>query len=159
MSLKLGGWGQSRAVAAEGPGSSTVERCLSLLAEGAAAGVPEMDAESYHAFRAKVTELAHRLPDRLPDEEKLALIGSILREFEGYRNGAETALREQLAAWRNLVTSLTGELFMSLAVDTASAEAAPLLQLVKRLTAKAEIDEWGERLDLFLHPLSIWQPG
>jgi GGDEF domain-containing protein len=152
MNLKqLGGWGQSPAV--DKPMSPTMERYLSLLVEGAAAGMPEMDAASYAAFRSKVEVLARRLPDRLPDEEKLALISSILREFEGYRNGAETALREQLAAWRNVVTSLFSELLAHLGVESDSAEAGPLLQRVKRLTMGAEIEDWRKRLELFLHPL------
>jgi len=92
--------------AKEEAAAPTVERFLTLLVEGAAAGVPEVEPEAYRGFRSKVEELARRLPDRLPDEEKLALIQSILREFTSYRNGAETALREQQAAIRSTVAAL-----------------------------------------------------
>lgn len=155
MNLKqLGGWGQSRS---SGNGElvlPTADRCLTLLVDGAAAGVPEMDAAKYRAFRSKVDELARRLPDRLPDEEKLALIATILREFESYRNGAETALREQLAGWRNVVGVLFGELLANLGVDPKSKDAAPILQLVKQLTTAGEIEEWRQKLNLYLHPLN-----
>jgi hypothetical protein len=144
-------WGQQRSAGNE-DAIPSAERWLSLLVEGAAAGVPEVDAESYRVFRAKVEELARQLPDRLPDEEKLALIRSILGEFESYRNGAEEAVREQQAGWRNAVATLLGELLANLAVDPASAEAAPLLQQVKKLATGGEITAWREKLNLYLHP-------
>ena len=140
--------------AKEEAAAPTVERFLTLLVEGAAAGVPEVEPEAYRVFRAKVEELARRLPDRLPDEEKLALIQSILREFTSYRNGAETALREQQAAMRSMVSMLLGELLANLGVDPASAEAVPLLQLAKRLNNAGEINAWREKFNLFLHPLN-----
>ena len=140
--------------AKEEAASPTVERFLTLLVEGAAAGVPEMEPEAYRVFRAKVEELARQLPDRLPDEEKLALIQSILREFTSYRNGAETALREQQAAMRSMVSTLLGELLSNLGVDPASADAVPLVQLAKRLSNAGEINTWREKFDLFLHPLN-----
>ena len=49
----------------------------------------------------------------------------MLREFESYRNEAETALREQHARWRNAGRALLDELLANLGVDTESAEAAP----------------------------------
>ena len=146
MNLRdMAAWGQSRPAGKGEPAMTTDERCLTQLVEGAAAGVPEIDVESYREFRARVKELARQLPDRLPDEEKQALIQFIVREFEDYRKDAEDALREQLTAWRSLVTFLLSELLTSLAVDTASSDATPLLQLVKRL--------WRVKLDRFLHPL------
>jgi hypothetical protein len=153
MNLKqLAAWGQSRSSGNEEPALSAVERCLTQLAGGAAAGVPEIDAECYLAFRSRIDELARELPG-CPDQEKPEVIRSMLREFEYHRHSAETALREQLAAWRNLVASLLGELLASLAVEPASPDAAPLLQLVKRLKTGGEVDAWREKLDLFLHPL------
>jgi len=154
MNLKqLGGWGQSRSTTSDESALPAAERCLTLLADGAAAGVPEFDADCYRGFRAKVDELGRQLRDRLPDADKLALIGSILREFESYRNESETALREQLAAWRIVVTSLFSELIGNLGVDPASKEAAPLLALVKQLRTGGEIDDWRQKLELFLHPM------
>jgi GGDEF domain-containing protein len=101
-----------------------------------------------------VEELGRRLPDRLPDEEKLALIQSILREFTNYRNGAELALREQLAGTRGLVGMLLAELLTSLGVEATSEGAAPLLQLARRLTTAGEINAWRQKFNLFLHPLN-----
>ena len=154
MNLReIAAWGQSHPSGKAEPALSTAERCLSLLVEGVAAGVPDVDAESYRAFRSRVDELARQLPGRLPENDKLDLIRFILREFEDYRKDAEAALREQLAAWRSLVAFLLGELLASLAVDTASSDATPLLQLVKRLTTGGEINAWRDKLDRFLHPL------
>jgi len=48
------------------------ERVLTLVVDGTALGVPEVDGEEYKEFRANVAKLALRLPDRLPEEEKLA---------------------------------------------------------------------------------------
>ena len=102
MNLKqMGSWGQSRSTTSDDSVLPAAERCLTLLADGAAAGMPEFDADCYRGFRAKLDGLGRQLRDRLPDADKLALIGTILREFESYRNDSETALREQLAAWRN----------------------------------------------------------
>jgi len=152
MNLKLGSWGQSRANARDEAELPAADRCLTLLVEGTAAGVPEIDVQWYLGFRGRVEELARQLRDRLPDEEKLTLIRSILREFETHRNGAETALREQLAAWRNLVGCLFGELLANLGVDPGSTDAAPLLQLVKHIKTGGEINAWSEKLDRFLRP-------
>jgi hypothetical protein len=155
MNLKqLATWGHGRPPENDVPGLPTVERCLTLLAEGTAAGVPEVDAESFHAFRARVDGLARQLPDPLPDVDKLELVRAILREFENYRKDAETALRERQAAWRSLVASLLSELLANLGVDSACDDAAPLLHLVKRLTSGGEICAWREKFELFLHPLS-----
>jgi GGDEF domain-containing protein len=155
MNLRqLGAWGQSRSTAKSESDSAVAEQCLTLLARGAAAGVPAIDAEGYRALRSGVEELALQLAAPLPDEEKLALIRSVVQEFESYRGSAENALREQLAAWRKAVTSLLSELLADLGVDSASPEAAPLLQLVKRLTTAEEINAWCEKLNLYLHPLN-----
>jgi hypothetical protein len=154
MNLKqMGSWGQSRSTTSDDSVLPAAERCLTLLADGAAAGMPEFDADCYRGFRAKLDGLGRQLRDRLPDADKLALIGTILREFESYRNDSETALREQLAAWRNALNFLLVELLGNLGVDTASKEAAPLLALIKQIKTGAQIDDWRQKLELFLHPL------
>jgi GGDEF domain-containing protein len=160
MNLRqLSAWGQSRSQAKGESDLPPAERCLNLLAKGAAAGVPAIDAEGYRAFRSGMDQLAHRLTEPLPDEDRLALIHTVVREFESYRNGAESALREQLAAWRNAVTSLLSELLADLGVDSASPDAAPLLQMVKRLTTAEEINAWCQKLNLYLHPLNSKGPA
>jgi len=131
---RLGAWSQSRSTVKSESDSAAAEQCLALLARGAAAGVPAIDAEGYRALRSGVEELALQLAASLPDEERLTLTRSVVQEFENYRISAENALREQLAAWRTAVTLLLSEVLADLGVDSASPEAAPLLQLVKRLT-------------------------
>jgi len=157
--VNLKQWGQNRPAGTDQAEIPAVERFLTLLADGAAAGVPEMDATAYKNFRTRVDVLSRQLPDRLPDDEKLAILRSILHEFETYRNDAESALREQLAAWRNTVGSLFGELLANLGVDKASPDAEPLVQPIKLLTTGKEIDEWREKLKSFLHPLDGQGPA
>ncbi len=72
--------------------------------EGAALGVPEIDTDVYKDFRDNVARLALQLPDRLPDEEKLAQIRGILREFQNYRKRSEDELRNRSFEWRSLVS-------------------------------------------------------
>ncbi len=154
MNLKqLGGWSHPRSPANHAVILPTDERCLSLLVQGTVANAPQVDAKLYLAFRGKVGELARRLSDHLPEDDKLALIRSILHEFEAYRNGTEGAARGQLAAWRGVVRCLLGEVLKSLGLDSSSTEAGPLVEQVKRLTSGSEITAWGQRLKLFLHPL------
>ena len=80
-----------------------IERYLTLLVEGAALAVPEVDGDLYKEFRGHVTMLALQLPDRLPDAEKLAQIRGVLREFDSYRNRIEAELRNRTTEWRALV--------------------------------------------------------
>jgi len=49
------------------------ERYLTLLIDGAAMTVPEVDREGYLELRSKVARLSRQIPDRLSDEEKLTL--------------------------------------------------------------------------------------
>jgi len=128
------------------------ERFLTLLAEGAARGMPEVDAAACNAFRASVNKLSLRLPDRLPDEEKLALIRAILHEFESYRNGSEATLRERLARWRSLTETLLRELLATLNVDPAKPAAAQLVRKAASLTTAEEIQACRALLEEFLHP-------
>lgn len=154
MAVKaLTGWGSAREAAKGTLDLSADARFLTLLVEGAATGVPEIGEQSYRAFRGKIEELSRQLPDRLPDEEKLALIRAILHEFETYRNSAETTLREQLAGWRALLAMLLTELFSSLGLDPASADLSTLVQVSKRLSTAEEINGWRDKFNLYLHPL------
>src|ERR1039458_5389593 len=75
-------WGQSRPDEEKGPELPNAERFLTLLVKGTALGVPEVDSELYKEFRSQVAKLALQLPDRLPDEEKLAQIRAGLSDFE-----------------------------------------------------------------------------
>lgn len=84
----------SKALAAAGP-----ERFLTLLAEGAALGMPEYEPESYKKFRASISKLALQLSDRLPDDDKLALIRQMIHEFEAHRNISEDTVQERITGW------------------------------------------------------------
>jgi GGDEF domain-containing protein len=145
-------WGQSHPSDKKAAEVPNAERWLTLLAEGAALNVPEIDRESYKAFRANVSSLALQLPDRLPDNEKLDLLRRILAEFEAYRDSSETALRERLSGWRGVVKALFRDLLTSLADEAKSPVAETLAQRIARLTTAAEIEKWSDDLAQFLHP-------
>ena len=128
------------------------ERCLTLLIDGAALNVPEVDAEGYRLFRANVARLSQQMPDRLPQEEKLALIRAAVHEFETYRGTAETALRERQAGWRALAAGLLHELLANLGIPATSPSASPLLGQVGQLTTAPEIEAYRASLNEFLRP-------
>lgn len=144
----------AQAVAPANPSSAApeAERSLSLLVEGAAMNMPEIDHESYKAFRANVTRTALASPDRLPNADKLAAIKTILHEFEKYRNSSETALRERLIGWRAVVTTLFCELLTMLGIDPNSEIARPLTFAIPSLNTAEEIQNFRNLLDVFLHP-------
>lgn len=153
MNLRLtNAWGQSHPSDKKEAEVPNAERWLTLLAEGAALNVPEIDEEGYKAFRANVSGLALQLPDRLPDNEKTDLLRNILSEFETYRINSETALKERLCGWRAVVKTLFRELLTSLAADAKSPVAETLTQQIVRLTTAEEIQKWSENLEQFLHP-------
>ncbi len=55
------------------------------MVEGAALNMPEIDTASYKAFRENITGMAIKVPDALPDADKIAMIQTMIREFEIYR--------------------------------------------------------------------------
>jgi hypothetical protein len=144
----------AQAVASTPTASATPEseRSLSLLVEGAAMNMPEIDHESYKVFRANVTRTALSSPDRLPAADKLAAIKTIVHEFEHYRNGAEAALRDRLTGWRAITSTLFSELLTTLGIDPKSDAALPLEQMIGRIKTSGEIQEFRDLLDAFLHP-------
>lgn len=127
-------------------------RCLTLLAEGAALAVPEVDQAAYQEFRSAVSTLALRIPDHANDQEKLFQIKAILQHFEMYRNASETALRERLTGWRNLTARLVRELLGSMGIDGSSVAVAPLTARIRSLLTADDIREYQEALDEFLRP-------
>ncbi len=128
------------------------ERVLTLVVDGASRGVPEVDGAQYNEFRANVTKLALRLPDRLPDEEKLALAREILREFDGYRNRSEAELRNRTTAWRAVASQLFRELLKSLGIDATAPNPTALLQALAVAASSNEIQLFHRQLEEFLHP-------
>jgi GGDEF domain-containing protein len=157
--MKMTTWGQGRISTAEEVIPPNPERCLTLLVDGAARGAVEVDPDAYKTFRARLEDLARKIPDRLPEEEKLALIGSINKEFDGYRTLTEDALRDRQVAWRSTLQLLFDELVHDLGLDTKSTRVASLLTQLKHINATGEINGWREALDSFLHPLDGTGPS
>ena len=129
--------------------SASADRCLTLLIDGAALNMPEIHTESYNEFRANVGKLSLQIPDRLPDQEKMALIRDVLREFEKYRGGSESELRERAAGWRTLVASMFRELLGNLAIDPLSPVVLPLNQRIARMVTAEEIEGARSALEEF----------
>jgi GGDEF domain-containing protein len=143
---------RSQAQAGPQPDEPHFDRCLTLLVEGVALNVPEIDAAVYKSFREAISTMARSLPDRLPESDALPIIKAILREFEVYRKGVDEALRERQSAWRDLAGTLTRELMGSLGVDPGAAPVAPLVERAGALTTGQQIQEFGALLNGFLNP-------
>jgi len=128
------------------------ERVLTLVVEGTAMGVPEVDAETYKVFRASVAKLALQLPDRLPEDEKLAQIRLVMREYENYRTRSETELRNRTTEWRATVSLVFRELLRSLGIDASAANPSKLLRTLASATSAQDTQELHRGLESFLHP-------
>ncbi len=153
MNLKqMSGWGQAQPLAESAAELSNPERFLTLIVEGAALGVPEIDSAAYGAFRSSVGKLALELPDRLPDDEKVAQIRSVICEFESYRRASEDELRNRTANWRSLVSLLFRELLKSLGIDPALEKSDQPLRKIGSVASAAQIEELRALIDAFLHP-------
>ena len=133
--------GQSQTPVENAAEPSNSERFLTLVVEGAALGVPEIDGAAYSAFRSSVAKLALQLPDRLNDDEKLAQIRSVVREFENYRRAGEDELRNRTANWRSLASLLFRELLKSLGIDPALEKADQLLRKIGGVASAEQIEE------------------
>jgi GGDEF domain-containing protein len=145
-------WGPSHPSEKKQPEVPNSERFLTLLAEGAALGVPEIDSEAYKDLRAGVGKLALQLRDRLPDQEKIAQIRAILREFEKYRDRSETEMRNRTSEWRGLVSFLFHELLKSLGIDPSMSKADRFPRKLPGVTSAQSVAQFHEELEKFLHP-------
>lgn len=145
-------WSKSGTAAETETPISTIERTLTLLVEGTALNMPEIDADSYKAFRGNVSRLAMQLADRLPEDDKLALVRPILHEFETYRSLSESAIKERAAGWRGLVTMLFRDLLASLGMGTHSPEAQVLGREIAALASADDLRDWRTKVEEFLHP-------
>jgi len=154
MSLRqMTGWGKAAAAEATPAESLNVERYLTLLVDGAALNTPEIQGAGYGEFRANVSKLALQLRDRLPEDDKLALIRAVVFEFEQYQKSSENVLRELTTAWRGLTATLFGDLMESLGAEAKSTAAAKLEEEIARLGSAEEIQVWSGHLQGFLHPV------
>jgi GGDEF domain-containing protein len=147
---QIAGLGQSPSSAKGKSSSAAFDGSLTLLVEGMAQHVPEIDTLSYKEFRENVTRLALKMPDRLPENGKQELIQNILREFERYRNFSDIALKERLSAWRALTSKLLTELLNRLGIDSSSGDAAQLTRRVASLLTGEEIHAYLVLLADFL---------
>lgn len=150
---QIAAWGKPDTLAPEDLAPQNQERCLTLLIEGAALSMPEIDEETYKEFRANVGKLALQIPDRLAEDEKLTLLRDILHEFDLYRKGADNVLRERIAAWRGVATTLFREVIASLGAESGSPAASTLEQEIQRMASAEQIQSWRGHLQGFLHPL------
>jgi len=132
-------WGKPAAPEQGESATPSVERCLTPLAEGAAANMLAIDPAAYTEFRGKVSQLALQMRVSLPDADKLALVRSVLHEFEEHRKLSEEALRDRLAAWRTLASKLLADLLARSGIDPVSADAAPLARRIASLLTAEEI--------------------
>jgi GGDEF domain-containing protein len=128
-----------------------IGRGLALLADGAALNMPEIDSPTYKLFREAVTAMVKKIPDRLPETELLPVVKAIICEFENYRYGADSALREQQTGWRTLAGTLLRELLRTLGIHPSSGSAAPLVGKVGTLSSGEQIRAYQAMLDEFLH--------
>jgi GGDEF domain-containing protein len=149
---EMAGLGSSSSSSKKRSSPLAFDRCLSLMVQGAALNMPEIDAETYKTFHRNVNGMAMQVPDRLPVDDKLAQIQTIVREFESYRKGAEGALKARQNGWRALVSMQLQELLARVGVDAGSADAAPLVLKIAGLETGEEIQVYHERLRDFLHP-------
>jgi len=122
-----------------------------LLAEGAAMNVPVIDSARYEQFRTRMALLSLQLPDRLPDEEKSALVRSILQEFKSYCEAAENEVRNRLAAWRTLAGSIFAELIRTVGIQSAP-QAASLAKEMQAASTAGEVENCHNQLKALLHP-------
>lgn len=150
MNLPLKTWGKTQPD--EGHAPFNVERSLTLVIEGAARNMPEIEPDSYRTFRGNLSRLALKIPDHLPEEAQLDLLRSVLREFEAYRANADKALKDRLTGWRFLTARLLRELLGSMGLDASSDSSAPLVAAVPKLETAEQIRSLQNALDDFLRP-------
>jgi GGDEF domain-containing protein len=148
----LGGSNSTEKTAVELPNA---ERVLTMVVEGTARGVPEVDGQMYKEFRESVAKLALQLSDHLPEEEKLAQVRVVLSEFENYRNRSETELRNRTTEWRAVVSLLFRELLGSLDIDASAHDPSKLLHKLASATSAQSTQDFHELLEAFLHPAGV----
>ncbi|MGB6688560.1 MAG: diguanylate cyclase [Terracidiphilus sp.] len=129
-----------------------IGRGLALLVEGAALNMPEIDSPTYKLFRETISAMVKKIPDRLPETDLLPVVKAIICEFESYRYGTDSALREQQTGWRTLAGTLLHELLGALGIHPSSGSAAPLVGKIGTLASGEQIRAYQAMLDEFLHP-------
>ena len=126
-------------------------RFLTLVVEGAALGVPEIDSAVYSAFRSSVGKLALQLPDRLPDEEKLAQIRAVCASSKAIAKPAKPSCATAPPIGARWFSFLFRELLKSLGIDSSLANADSCAQDGGVVSAE-HIEELRGQMESFLHP-------
>jgi GGDEF domain-containing protein len=144
------GFRKLRSAEAEKLAPESSGRFLTLLTDGVTANMPDIGGESYREFRANMNRLSLQIPDRLPDDEKLKIIQSIIHEYERYRQAVEDEFRERRNGWRALTTMLFRYVLGLLNIDPLNAEAFPLVQRIGSLLNGAETQAYRILLSDFL---------
>jgi GGDEF domain-containing protein len=153
MNLRqMAGLGQTTPSAVVEAAPLTFDRGLALIVEGATQYMPAADAEDHQKFRAMVCEMASQVPERLPIDAKLAQIGTIVSEFEGYCKSINAVFRDRQIAWRTLSSALLRELLVKLGVEISSPSALPLIDKIGGLSTREDIQAYRNQLEEFLHP-------
>jgi len=127
-------------------------RMLTLLADGAAMNMPEIDKESYSHFREAMQRLANQAPDRISDAEKLETVQEMVREFGAYRKICDDQLRERQIAWRSLANELLKDILESLQLPPTSPIALPVVKQLGESETSQQINTFRVALKDFLHP-------
>ncbi len=144
-------WGQPRP-ASDDP-SPLAERCLALLAEGAAATVPPLLVEACREFRHDVGRLVKGISEPGTDDDKIALCRAMVREFELYGQACEAAICDRQTAWRTLTALLFAELLVGRGISDKTGDGAALKSQARELTTGGQIRAWTTAMDRLLHPL------
>ncbi|MDE3199643.1 MAG: diguanylate cyclase [Acidobacteriota bacterium] len=134
------------------PADGAGDRALTLLADGAMRQMGQLNAAEFESFCGRVGALARKMPDHLPEAEKIMHVRSVLKEFENYRAGEDALLHERLSGWRALVLTLFTELFAALGVDASSKSAASISDVIRHMNTAEEIAQLSARIEAFLHP-------
>lgn len=140
------------------PPLSSPDPGLRMLTRDISSSAPEADQKLNRVFHANIASLARQFPGGISDTEKMSMIHSILSEFDAYRTNSETAFREQLTCWSDVVSMLFNELLHWHGISPESQPAAEIIDTAKRLTSAREIQEWGRHLYEFLHPIDRNSP-
>lgn len=133
--------------------TSTADRCLSLLADGAARHMVELNQAIHRAFCFSIAAISAQYANRMTNDDKLNITRDIVEKFDNYRKNTEQNLRDRQNGWRMLGATLFHELIAILGIDPHSPQAQQLDQKLQRLTTAEEIDSWMEKLDALLHPI------
>jgi GGDEF domain-containing protein len=153
MNLRqMTGLGRSKSTEKKAPQLPNSDRVLTLVVEGAALGIPEVDVETYKEFRTNVAKLALQLSDRLPEDEMLAQVRLVLHEFESYRSHSETELRNRSIEWRAAISLLFRELLGTLGIDASAPDPSELLRMLASTISAQGTRELHQGLEAFLHP-------